>query len=198
VCTNAARASSRLLECQARKGALDVHSAQFSLFTSGMLLLLNLWGGSRLGLIGDPSKQLEDVYRCIDVLKMLESRWHVCGRLCDIISGMLSVTGLERNRELPYTSRKRAREDGADSGDEQRYSHSPYEVGLEFVPNYLRELPLYPEELGRMPIHESEPSTSYGFVQPSQYQYHQPQSEVLSGSSTLAGWDTTTLTYSGK
>ncbi|KAI3616552.1 hypothetical protein WG66_011677 [Moniliophthora roreri] len=194
VCTNAARASSRLLECQARKGTLDVHSAQFSLFTSGMVS--SAATSSRLGLVGDPSKQLEDVYRCIDVLKTLETRWHVCGRLYDIISGLLSVTGLEKNRELPYTSRKRAREDDTGSGDEQRYSHSPYEADLDFVlPNYLRELPLYPEELGRMPIHELEPSTSYGFVQPSQYHYRQLRSQVLSGSSTLAGWDST---YPGK
>ncbi|KAK7034642.1 Gypsy retrotransposon integrase-like protein 1 [Paramarasmius palmivorus] len=190
VCTNAARACVRILDVQSKRGILDVHTAQFPLFTSGMLLLLNLWGGSRLGLVGEPSKQLEDVYRCLDVLERLEKRWHIYGRLYDIISGLLSVTGLEKTRHLPYESRKRAREDDNDSGDEQRYEQRhlspPHEESA--IPNYLLELPLYPEELGRMPVHDVSLNLPHStpFTSQDEFSY---QGQAPSGSSSSI-WDT--------
>jgi hypothetical protein len=45
------------------------------MFTSGLVLLLNIWGGKQLGVTFEQSKQLEAVHNCINVLSMFEHRW---------------------------------------------------------------------------------------------------------------------------
>ena len=46
-----------------------------AMFTSGLVLLLNIWGGKQLGVTFELSKQLEAVHNCINVLRMFEHRW---------------------------------------------------------------------------------------------------------------------------
>ena len=43
-----------------------------SLFTAGIVLLLNIWGGKRSGLSLDPSKEMADVHKCMKMLRQLE------------------------------------------------------------------------------------------------------------------------------
>ncbi|KAF9269375.1 hypothetical protein L218DRAFT_264174 [Marasmius fiardii PR-910] len=74
VCSNAARSCIRLLDVQAQKGTVDWTTGQMSLYSSAMVLMLNLWGNSRLGLSIDPATHLEDIHRCISVLKRFEKR----------------------------------------------------------------------------------------------------------------------------
>ena len=51
---------------------LIVDFIKMVLFTSGIVLLLNIWGGKRSGLTTDPAKEMEDVYKCMKMLKVLE------------------------------------------------------------------------------------------------------------------------------
>jgi len=53
------------------------------MFTSGLVLLLNIWGGKQLGVTFEQSKQLEAVHNCINVLRVFEHRW------------VLSILGLQ-------------------------------------------------------------------------------------------------------
>ena len=55
-------------------------------FTSGVVLLLSIWGGKRSGLSMDPSKEMVDVHKCMKVLKASEDRWHSAGRLWCAVS----------------------------------------------------------------------------------------------------------------
>ena len=50
-------------------------------FTAGIVLLLNIWGGKRSGMTTDPAKEMRDVHKCMDFLKICEKRWHIAGRL---------------------------------------------------------------------------------------------------------------------
>ena len=45
---------------------------QMALFTSGIVLLLNIWGGKRSGLSTDPAKEMADVHKCMRILRLLE------------------------------------------------------------------------------------------------------------------------------
>jgi hypothetical protein len=48
-------------------------SEQGASFTSGIILLLNIWSGKRGGVILDPAKEMADVYRCMNILKGCET-----------------------------------------------------------------------------------------------------------------------------
>ena len=54
---------------------------QMALFTAGIVLLLNIWGGKRSGLSTDPAKEMADVHKCMKMLRTLEPRC-VVSRLC--------------------------------------------------------------------------------------------------------------------
>ena len=45
------------------------------IFTSGIVLLLNIWGGKRSGININPVKEMEDVHRCMSVLSKTEKRY---------------------------------------------------------------------------------------------------------------------------
>ena len=50
-------------------------AVQMSLFTAGIVLLLNIWGGKRSGLSTDPAKEMADVHKCMKMLKLLEPQY---------------------------------------------------------------------------------------------------------------------------
>ena len=47
-------------------------------FTAGIVLLLSIWGVKRSGVSIDPAKEMEDVYKCMQVLKDAETRCVMC------------------------------------------------------------------------------------------------------------------------
>ncbi|KAL0573763.1 Gypsy retrotransposon integrase-like protein 1 [Marasmius crinis-equi] len=173
VCTNAARACARLLDVQLTRGIVDVPTALFSAFSAAMIMVLNLWGGSRLGLAAEPSRQLQDVYRCLKVLHSFENRWQVAGKVHDIITMVLDVSQIPRRS--PTISRKRSRARLDDDYEQESSYPTPESIPSTGVTttllgssssskapspaaeaanyNYLKELPLYPHDLGRMPVH---------------------------------------------
>lgn len=50
-----------------------------AIFTSGIVLLLNIWGGNRSGRVQDAD--LSDVHRCMAVLRAYKERWPSAGPL---------------------------------------------------------------------------------------------------------------------
>jgi hypothetical protein len=50
-------------------------------FTSGIVLLLNIWGAKKSGMQNDPVKQMADVHKCMQHLKDIETRFRAAGRL---------------------------------------------------------------------------------------------------------------------
>lgn len=92
ICTNAARSLSHIVDIQRQRTGvplpqLQVRVANFRLvlglirlesqpavFSAGVVLLLNIWGGKRSGLSTDANKEMEDVHKCMQVLKTGEKR----------------------------------------------------------------------------------------------------------------------------
>ncbi|KAF5328397.1 hypothetical protein D9619_013322 [Psilocybe cf. subviscida] len=68
-----------------------------AVFTSAMVLLLSIWGSRLTGLSALSSgtqRDVEDVYKCMQVLRTSESRWHIMGRLWDILYELASAGDL--------------------------------------------------------------------------------------------------------
>ncbi|RDB28769.1 Activator of stress genes 1 [Hypsizygus marmoreus] len=113
ICTNAARSCSHIVDVQRRRGILAPPQVQIAIFTSGIVLLLSLWGGKRSGLATDTSREMADVQKCMQALKGCETRWHSAGRLWDILCELACVGDLPLPKPSPPVSNKRER--GADS-----------------------------------------------------------------------------------
>ena len=90
ICTNAARSCSHILDALLKRSLglfpyLQVRRSlypstfvlttpQMPAFTAGIVLLLNIWGGTRFGVTIDPVKEMMDVDRCMNALKACEGR----------------------------------------------------------------------------------------------------------------------------
>ncbi|KAK0488586.1 fungal-specific transcription factor domain-containing protein [Armillaria novae-zelandiae] len=80
ICANAARSCSHIVDTHAKTGILALPNILVAVFHSALVLLLNLWGGKRLGLSTNPSRALEDVFKCMNVMRKYEDRYLVAGR----------------------------------------------------------------------------------------------------------------------
>ncbi|KAM5539214.1 hypothetical protein V8D89_007087 [Ganoderma adspersum] len=110
ICTNAARSCIHVLDVQYNRAGVPLFSNQMALFTAGIVLLLNIWGGKRSGLSTDPAKEMADVHKCMKMLRTLEPRWHTAGRLWDILYELASVGDLPLPQASPAPSNKRERD----------------------------------------------------------------------------------------
>ncbi|KAF8625237.1 hypothetical protein AX17_006903 [Amanita inopinata Kibby_2008] len=111
ICTNAARSCSHIIDIQRKRVLIPPPQTQMAVFTAGIVLLLNIWGGKRSGLSTDPHKEMADVYKCMQVLRLSEQRWHMCGRLWDILYELASVGELPLPHSSPPSSNKRERDE---------------------------------------------------------------------------------------
>ncbi|KAF8639523.1 hypothetical protein AX17_001428 [Amanita inopinata Kibby_2008] len=91
ICTNAARSCSHILEAQGKRGVMPFPHTLMAAFVSGIVLLLNLWGGRRSGIAAAPQKVAEDLHKCMHMLELSESRWHVAGRLRDMLRELATM-----------------------------------------------------------------------------------------------------------
>ncbi|KAJ7749827.1 fungal-specific transcription factor domain-containing protein [Mycena maculata] len=92
ICTSAARACANMVDIQRRrKGKVPVVFNLPAVFTSGLVLLLNVWSGKRTGLVPDPSREIANVNKCMEVVRLCEDRWQSAGLLWDILSELASV-----------------------------------------------------------------------------------------------------------
>jgi hypothetical protein len=66
-----------------------------AIFTSGIVLLLSIWGGKRSGLSIDPNKEMTDVHKCMKTLKDTEKRWCSMGRLWSVVPILAFNLGLQ-------------------------------------------------------------------------------------------------------
>ncbi|TFK36748.1 fungal-specific transcription factor domain-containing protein [Crucibulum laeve] len=145
ICTNAARSCSHVVDIQRKRnthlppqiqvgrdessqplggGCLKLpFPVQMAVFTSGIVLLLSIWGGKRSGLSTDPKKEVAEVHKCMQVLRSLETRWHSAGRLWDILYELASVGELPLPQPSPPTQNKRERD--ADSPISSATSGTP-------------------------------------------------------------------------
>ncbi|KAF7967970.1 hypothetical protein HWV62_32437 [Athelia sp. TMB] len=101
ICTNAARSSSHVIDIHMKRTGIAMPQLQAAVFTAGIVLLLNIWGGKRSGVNADPKKEMEEVHRCLAVLKFGEKR--------DVICELASVGEFPLPEPSPGPSNKRIR-----------------------------------------------------------------------------------------
>ena len=53
---------------------MAIAQIQIAVFTSGIVLLLNVWGAKKSGGAIEPASQMADVQKCMDVLRSIEER----------------------------------------------------------------------------------------------------------------------------
>ncbi|KAF6764451.1 fungal-specific transcription factor domain-containing protein [Ephemerocybe angulata] len=103
VCTNAARACSKILEMQSKTGYIPLPQVHLALFVSGLMLLLSIWRGKRTGFaMMDERKEAKAVQNTIRVLQTYEDRWPSAGRLRDLLVALTAVGGFEQKLTSDY------------------------------------------------------------------------------------------------
>ncbi|KAA1476287.1 hypothetical protein DENSPDRAFT_853569 [Dentipellis sp. KUC8613] len=165
ICTNAARACSHVADLQRRRTpSVPLALFQLPVFTSAIVLLLNIWGARRSGVSIDPAREMDDVHKCMRVLKDAEDRHvsfipphptlsHLYRSMLtpwDVLYEIASVGDLPLPDPSPAPSNKRPREHEHDDPD-----------GL-CSPAASPALPLHTEELGRMPLYAAPAHPSPG------------------------------------
>ncbi|KAJ7136847.1 fungal-specific transcription factor domain-containing protein [Mycena epipterygia] len=94
ICNTAARACSQVAEIhQQRRPNNALWFSQTPLFTSAIVLLLNIWGGAGNGVSGVPAaeKDLVDVHRCMAVLNTQRQTWPSAGHFLDTLRQLLAL-----------------------------------------------------------------------------------------------------------
>ncbi|KAG8996025.1 hypothetical protein FRB93_000987 [Tulasnella sp. JGI-2019a] len=126
VCTNAARSVAHILET-----TVDMPSSTMFVLASlqsGVMLMISIWEARRSGLNVDMTKHIADVHICLRYLKRWENRYHLSGRMYDILRHTASISDIP----LPVSSHtsppratthsqgnatKRSRDDGSPTHD---------------------------------------------------------------------------------
>lgn len=110
ICTHAARACIQAIERYfALAGPVLVFQYHLgSLFAAAAVLMLSTWQRMRDGISVEAAKELEHVYKAMEVFRSLELHWDVAGRFWDILHDL--VTAIEsalhkasnrQNEQLP-------------------------------------------------------------------------------------------------
>ncbi|KAJ6479943.1 hypothetical protein C8R47DRAFT_1178397 [Mycena vitilis] len=75
ICTNAARAIANMVDVQnRRKGSVPCVMNVRTIFSAGLILLLNVLSGKRTGLVSDTRWEMAPVHKCMEVLRLYENR----------------------------------------------------------------------------------------------------------------------------
>ncbi|KAF8139125.1 fungal-specific transcription factor domain-containing protein [Mycena galopus ATCC 62051] len=75
VCTSAARACAHVVETQRRRtGNVTCTLNLHAIFTSGLVLVLNVLSGKRSGVQQDTTREMANVHRCMELLRLYEAR----------------------------------------------------------------------------------------------------------------------------
>ncbi|KAJ6460653.1 fungal-specific transcription factor domain-containing protein, partial [Mycena vitilis] len=95
ICTNAARAIANMADVQRRrKGSVPFVRNLGTIFTAGVILLLNVLSGKRTGRVSDANWEMDAVHKCMEVLRFYENRWQSAGLFWDILAELASVGDL--------------------------------------------------------------------------------------------------------
>ncbi|KAJ7230906.1 fungal-specific transcription factor domain-containing protein [Mycena haematopus] len=174
ICTNAARSCSHVVDvwCQRFNETptiiLLLSISKPALTTSAVILLLNVWSSKRTDLSPHMNTAITDVHKCMQAIRLLESRWQTAGVHWDILNELASVGHVPL--PLPTTATARATDSAAPPTATTR--HAGYEevrasntldiavasgdlLGLEEAPflwtSALDPLPTFGADLGQLP-----------------------------------------------
>ncbi|KAJ7483882.1 fungal-specific transcription factor domain-containing protein [Mycena galericulata] len=173
ICTNAARSCSHVVDVSRhRKNGTPVPIALGPTFTSGVVLLLNVWSGKRTGLPPQMNSAMTEVHKCMASIRVCEKRWQSAGLFWDLLHELAVIGQLPLPRASPpapspspSNQHKRGREDDAVEYSRVVAPYPPYSNNLHSVPlpafqvpmqqtsAQFTTLPTYTADLGRMPVY---------------------------------------------
>ncbi|KAF8215720.1 fungal-specific transcription factor domain-containing protein [Mycena galopus ATCC 62051] len=149
ISANAARSCAHVMDIQSKRGVGPLYNPQTlaCIFDSALVLLMNVFHRSR------PSAD-QSVQKCLNVLKVYERRFR------DILMGMLA--GVMENDGPSETTPSLKRPRGSDDMQSSISENAPnitqdleqLRVSSEQEIERLLFLPLYTEDLGRLPVYE--------------------------------------------
>ncbi|KAF9568045.1 hypothetical protein CPC08DRAFT_487594 [Agrocybe pediades] len=86
ICTNAARSCTHVMEAALARGLHVIPNLTMAIYSAGLVITLNLWGSQRSGMTANVTQDLKDLQGCLIILGEIEKRWHVAGRLRDMLA----------------------------------------------------------------------------------------------------------------
>ncbi|THU77983.1 hypothetical protein K435DRAFT_845954 [Dendrothele bispora CBS 962.96] len=109
ICTNAARSCLRVVETSCKRnfgGLFATAHFPFSLFNAALILIINLWKRiqnidsepvpkvklrSKADVV-DVHKEMADIYKCVDLMRLCEASYPISGRLIDVLNTLIVAT----------------------------------------------------------------------------------------------------------
>ncbi|KAJ7122397.1 fungal-specific transcription factor domain-containing protein [Mycena epipterygia] len=142
VCTSAARACSQLAQIQLqRRPTHPLWFSQTPLFTSAIVLLLNIWGGFASSKTAD--KNLDNIHHCMGVLSAQKHQWPSANHLLDTLRRLIASERSAGGRDASNASdtprpNLRSEPQFGPSGEPFPAGLSPplYDPQLETAPQY--------------------------------------------------------------
>ncbi|KAJ7832688.1 fungal-specific transcription factor domain-containing protein, partial [Mycena olivaceomarginata] len=121
ICTNTARSCSHVADISRhRKNGVPVPVLIPSVFTSGIILLLNVWSGKRTGLPPHMNSAITEVHKCKETMRICENRWQTAGLYYDLLHELATLgqfplpnhtISTPTTAPTPPNTHKRGRED---------------------------------------------------------------------------------------
>ncbi|KAJ7617620.1 fungal-specific transcription factor domain-containing protein [Mycena polygramma] len=92
ICTNAARSCSHVADVwYQRMGCTPAVILLPALTTAGIVLLLNMWSGKRTGVPPQMNTEIAEVQKCVQAMRVCESRWPMAGFYCNLLNELGNV-----------------------------------------------------------------------------------------------------------
>ncbi|KAJ7172925.1 fungal-specific transcription factor domain-containing protein [Mycena crocata] len=138
ICTNAARSCSHIVDtCNQRKRDVPIPGLLWPAFTSGLVLLLNVWSGKRTGLPPQLNTAMAEVHKCMACIRNCEDRWQSAGIQWDLLYEIASIGQMplpNQRTKSPHapapafatvTGNKRLREEDGTGYSSSAVAHHP-------------------------------------------------------------------------
>ncbi|EKM53328.1 uncharacterized protein PHACADRAFT_259611 [Phanerochaete carnosa HHB-10118-sp] len=121
ICTNAARSCVHILEVQFKRNVQGVYQNLVALFNAAMMLVLTLWANKHSDTSSKSKRDLEDVIKVLTMLKYLELRVNIAGKVRDCLIELAAIGDFHFPGDPPRRGLKR----GWNNDDEFAASSPP-------------------------------------------------------------------------
>ncbi|KAJ7186463.1 hypothetical protein C8R46DRAFT_1273061 [Mycena filopes] len=135
ICTNAARSCSHVADiARLRRPTEASPHLLVPVFTSGLILLMNVWSGKRTGLPPHMNSAIVEVHKCMASIRQCEKRWQNAGLLWDLLYNLAAIGQFPLPKTPPQqqspnaNANKRAREHDGDDDDHAAYPDAAADV----------------------------------------------------------------------
>ncbi|KAF8142796.1 fungal-specific transcription factor domain-containing protein [Mycena galopus ATCC 62051] len=183
ICTNAARSCSHVADMsRLRKNGVPVPALISPVFTSGLILLLNVWSGKRTGLPPHMNSAITEVHKCMATIRVCEELWQTAGLCYDFLHELTILGELPLPQDAspnpppssaPPNTNKRTREDDHEAqyprsvapsvhyppiGNIYHPAHPVPAANVAPAAQQFGLLPTYTADLGQLPVFHQHPS----------------------------------------